>query len=129
MVQIRLSVFFSAWSRFAYNNRKLLLFSVLSLFCLMLVLVLQNQILTMKAVITLLFILFISVAALAKSHTQLEKTPTVTCGVVLQQTTLVSFKNIKEVKENTVARLYRSKNYRIKKELSFTTKNNRYKSA
>lgn len=83
----------------------------------------------MKAVITLLFILFISVAALAKSQPEVEKTTTITKGVVLEQSTLTSFKNTPAVKKNNIVRLYRSKNSRIKKALSFTTKNNTYKQA
>lgn len=83
----------------------------------------------MKAVVTLLFILFISVTALAKSQPEVEKATTTTKGVVLEQSILVSLKNRTEGKTNTIVRLYRSKNSRIKKELAFTTKNNKYKQA
>lgn len=83
----------------------------------------------MKSIVTLLFIIFISVASFAKSQPEVRKVNTITKGIVLERTSLVSFKSISEVHKNTVARLYMSKNSRIMKELSFETKRNRYKQA
>ncbi|WP_291865838.1 hypothetical protein [Maribacter sp.] len=80
----------------------------------------------MKSIITLLFIIFISVASFAKSQPIVKKVETFTKGIVLERTSLVSFKNIREGNKNNVARLYISKNSRIMKELSFFTKNNRH---
>ncbi|WP_298472536.1 hypothetical protein [uncultured Maribacter sp.] len=83
----------------------------------------------MKSIITLLFIIFISVASFAKNLPEVQKVSTITKGIVLEQTTLISFKNIKEIKKNAVTRLYMSKNSRIMKELSFATKRNRHNQA
>ncbi|NNJ90000.1 MAG: hypothetical protein HKP53_11410 [Eudoraea sp.] len=65
----------------------------------------------MKAIVTLLFILFIGFAAQAQENTAEVKVETTKKEIVTETS-----------KENSVARLYRFKNSRIKKELSFKTK-------
>lgn len=78
----------------------------------------------MKAIITLIAIIFFGTFAVAQKTTKEVKVETITASVVL----------IKEVKQavnedNKVARLYMFKNSRIKKELAFKTKRNRSKLA
>lgn len=65
----------------------------------------------MKALVTLLFIFFISFAAQAQENTTEVKTETVKKEIAAPT-----------AEKNSVARLYRFKNSRIKKELSFKTK-------
>ncbi len=71
----------------------------------------------MKAIITIIFILFIGVAAQAQDAKEVK--------VVTVEKTVV----IKTAEETKVARLYKFKNSRIKKALSFTTKRNKAKLA
>lgn len=77
----------------------------------------------MKAIATLIFIIFIATAAQAKDAKTEVKVETISMGIVTETNATTS------KKENAVARLYRDKNYLVKKELSFTTKNNRAKLA
>ncbi len=72
----------------------------------------------MKTLITLIFVLFIGVAAQAQDSTSEAKVDTVTMSIVTSTTN-----------ENTVARVYKSKNSRVKKALSFKTKRNKAKLA
>ena len=78
----------------------------------------------MKAVLTLIFIIFLGTAAMAQSPAKEVKVETKTASVVL---------NMKIEKSNQlekeVARLYMFKNFRIKKELNFKTKRNNSKLA
>ncbi|WP_298488265.1 hypothetical protein [uncultured Maribacter sp.] len=83
----------------------------------------------MKAVITLLLILFMSVLGFAKNLPLEEKVTTLEKGVVLEQTTLISFKNLEITNEKQLTRLYMYKNSRILKELAFRTKRNRIRQA
>jgi hypothetical protein len=78
----------------------------------------------MKTLLTLIFVLFIGVAAQANTVEQEVKVETVTMSIVTSTKNEVSVKN-----ENKVARLYMFKNSRIKKELSFSTKLNKAKLA
>ena len=78
----------------------------------------------MKTLLTLIFVLFIGVAAQANNVGQEVKVETVTMSIVTSTATEVSVKN-----ENKVARLYMFKNSRVKKELSFSTKLNKAKLA
>ena len=64
----------------------------------------------MKAIVTLLIILLIGFAAQAQETTAEVKTETAKKEIVTETAT-----------DNSVARLYRFKNSRIKKELSFKT--------
>ncbi|MBT8185512.1 MAG: hypothetical protein KJN76_11780 [Eudoraea sp.] len=77
----------------------------------------------MKAIVTLIFILFIGFAAQAQGTKTETKVATVEMGIVID--------TIKEVNtaSNKVARLYRRSNSRVKKALSFTTKRNKAKMA
>jgi hypothetical protein len=72
----------------------------------------------MKAIATLIFILLIGFAAQAQETTVEVETETAKKEIVTETT-----------KENSVARLYRFKNSRIKKELSFKTSKNTAKLA
>ncbi len=74
----------------------------------------------MKTILTLIFILFIGLAAQAQNGNGEVKVDTVTMSVV----TKVAVKN-----DNSIARLYMLKNSRVTKELSFTTKLNKAKLA
>jgi len=78
----------------------------------------------MKTVLTFIFIIFIGSAAMAQSVSKEVKIETMTYGVELnikiEKSTIV---------ENTVARVYKFKNTRVKKELTFTTKRNSAKIA
>jgi L-cystine uptake protein TcyP (sodium:dicarboxylate symporter family) len=79
----------------------------------------------MKTIATLIFVLFIGVAAQAQNATEQVKVETI-------EMTIVTSTENKEVvlKSSTeVARLYKYKNSRIKKALSFTTKRNKAKMA
>ena len=67
----------------------------------------------MKTLLTIIFIFFISFAAQAQENTAEVKVETAKKEIVTET-----------VKENSVARLYRFKNSRIKKELNFKTKRN-----
>ena len=78
----------------------------------------------MKTLLTLIFVLFIGVAAQANNVGQELKVETVTMSIVTSTENEVSVKN-----ENKVARLYMFKNSRVKKELSFSTKLNKAKLA
>jgi hypothetical protein len=78
----------------------------------------------MKTLLTLIFVLFIGVAAQANNVGQEVKVETVTMSIVTATQNEVSVKN-----ENKVARLYMFKNSRVKKELSFSTKLNKAKLA
>ncbi len=78
----------------------------------------------MKTLLTLIFVLFIGVAAQANNVGQEMKVETVSMSIVTSTQNEVSVKN-----ENKVARLYMFKNSRVKKELSFSTKLNKAKLA
>jgi hypothetical protein len=67
----------------------------------------------MKAIATLIFILLIGFAAQAQETTAEVKVETAAKEIITET-----------AKENSVARLYRFKNSRIKKELSFKTSKN-----
>lgn len=77
----------------------------------------------MKAIVTLIFIIFIGTAAQANDTRKDVKIETITMGIVTGTNASTA------KKDNSVARLYRFKNSLVKKELSFTTKNNRAKLA
>ena len=78
----------------------------------------------MKTLFTLIFVLFIGVAAQANTVDQEVKVETISMSIVTSSEKEVSVK-----KENKVARLYMFKNSRVKKELSFSTKLNKAKLA
>ena len=78
----------------------------------------------MKAILTILFVLFIGLFAQAQGHSKKVKAHTPTEQVVVKHSRKIIKKN--EVK---VARLYMDSHYKVKKELSFTTKANKSKLA
>ena len=75
----------------------------------------------MKAIVTIIFILFIGLAAQAQ-----DKTPEVKVETV--ETEIVTVTKITQ-EENAVARLYKRSNSRVKKALNFSTKRNKAKLA
>lgn len=78
----------------------------------------------MKAILTIIAVVFFGTVAMAQENSKEVKVDTIAVGVTL---TIEVQKTIK--KEGEVARLYKFKNSRVKKELSFTTKNNKAKLA
>ncbi|WP_158976011.1 hypothetical protein [Cellulophaga sp. L1A9] len=76
----------------------------------------------MKAILTILFVLFIGLFAQAQE----AKVATATENVVLVAPTVETTLNSNETK---IARLYMDRNYKVKKELSFYTKANKTKLA
>lgn len=82
----------------------------------------------MKTIATLIFILFIGATAQAQNATELVKVETIEMTIVTNTT---SNENKEAALENKteVARLYKYKNSRVKKALSFTTKRNKSKMA
>jgi hypothetical protein len=84
----------------------------------------------MKTLITLIFVLFIGVAAQAQNNTKEVKVETIEMSIVTFTTIEeVAFEAIATENETEVARLYKYKNSRIKKALKFTTKRNKAKMA
>ena len=77
----------------------------------------------MKAIVTLIFILFIGFAAQAQDTKTEIKVVTVEMGIVTATT------QDTKAASTEVARLYKRSNSRVKKALSFTTKRNRAKLA
>jgi hypothetical protein len=72
----------------------------------------------MKAIVTLIFILFISMSAQAQNGIALEKVSVIQSGIVIGTQEAVIETPVE------VARLYRRTNSRVKKALFFTTKRN-----
>ncbi len=79
----------------------------------------------MKAILTLLFVLIIGITAQAQDAVVEVKAETVQTSIV----TSTSFENVNLESKVEVARLYRSKNSRVKKAMSFTTKRDKAKMA
>lgn len=78
----------------------------------------------MKAIITLIFVLFIGISAQSQTVKTEVKVATFTAGTE----TKIS-RDVLLGRDNSVARLYMFKNSRIKRELSFQTKLNKAKLA
>ncbi|WP_298790767.1 hypothetical protein [uncultured Allomuricauda sp.] len=78
----------------------------------------------MKAILTLIAVIFFGTLAMAQDASKEVKIETTTVGVELD----ITIQEETE-KETKVARLYRFKNSRVKKELSFRTKRNKSKLA
>lgn len=79
----------------------------------------------MKTIATIFFVLFVGMAANAQATTKEVKVETIKMTVVAP----TAKKGIRLENKVEVARLYKFSNSRVKKELSFTTKNNRTKIA
>ncbi len=75
----------------------------------------------MKAIVTIIFILFIGLAAQAQDRTPEVKVETV-------KTEIVTVTKITQ-EDNAIARLYRRNGSRVKKALNFSTKRNKAKLA
>ncbi len=73
----------------------------------------------MKTIVTIIFILFIGLAAKAQETTSEVKVETIEMGIVKTTTE----------EDQKVARLYRRSNSRVKKALNFSTKRNKAKLA
>lgn len=78
----------------------------------------------MKTILTIITFLFISLTAQAQENALELRVNAVTETVVLSTPTINTVINNNETK---VARLYMDKDYKVKKELSFTTKANKSK--
>ncbi len=78
----------------------------------------------MKTTVAILFTLFITTFAQAQENTNKGNLKTVGTIVVTK-----TEKDLNSARKIEVARLYRLKNARVKKELSFSTKRNRAKMA
>ena len=86
----------------------------------------------MKAIITLILVVFFGATAIAQSSDNNDvKVETIEMGIVLDLGSDVSidFEIVETQEENQVARVYRNKNSRVKKAISFTTKKDRPKLA
>ena len=85
----------------------------------------------MKAFLTLVLILLFGAAALAQKTTHYGKVETLKMDIVLDSSLPVSHNSgkIEATKEDAVARLYKFKNTRVKRALSFSTKKNNPKVA
>ncbi len=79
----------------------------------------------MKTIATLIFVLFVGVAAQAQNASKQVKVETIEMSIV---TEITIEKTVTE-KNTEVARLYRRSNSKVKKALSFTTKRDRAKMA
>ncbi len=78
----------------------------------------------MKTIATIFFIFFIGTAAQAQNNTTDVKVETIEMGIVTE-----TVKELNLETKTEVARLYKFKNARITKALSFTTKRNKAKMA
>ena len=85
----------------------------------------------MKAIFTLILVLFFGLTALAQNTTTNDTVEPIKMGIVLDSgiITISDSKEIKITSEKSVARLYKFKNSRIKKALAFTTKKDKPKLA
>lgn len=90
-----------------------------------------TQMIIMKAVFTLFFVLILGAVALAQNTQANVEVDTIEMDIIL--VTSINHTNIAEkveiTTENKVARLYKFKNSRIKKALAFRTKSDRAKMA
>ena len=85
----------------------------------------------MKAIFTLILVLFFGLTALAQNTKTNDTVEPIKMGIVLDSgiITTSDSKEIKITSEKSVARLYKFKNSRIKKALAFTTKKDKPKLA
>lgn len=86
----------------------------------------------MKAIVTLILIITFGATALANTNdTHDIKVETIEMGIVLDAgaDTTIDFKEVEASEKKEVTRVYRTKNARVKKAISFSTKNSRAKLA
>ncbi|MDL5511400.1 hypothetical protein QSE00_06225 [Arenibacter sp. M-2] len=79
----------------------------------------------MKTILTLIFVLFIGVAAQAQNDAAEVKVETISMSIV----SVTAKQEVVLIKDKAVARLYMFKNSKITKELTFSTKLNKAKLA
>jgi len=82
----------------------------------------------MKAILTLLFVLFFGLTAFAQNTNTNDTVEPIEMGVILDSGVITTnaTKEVKITTEESVARLYKFKNSRVKKALAFTTKSKTY---
>lgn len=78
----------------------------------------------MKAILTFVFFIFISTAAMGQATTKEVKVETISLKVELNITI-----DKEDINKTEIARLYKFKNSRVKKALKFSTKANKAKMA
>ena len=85
----------------------------------------------MKAILTILFVLFFGLTAFAQNTNTNDTVEPIEMGIVLDSgiVTTGNFKEVKITSQTSVTRLYKFKNSRIKKALTFTTKKDKPKLA
>jgi hypothetical protein len=85
----------------------------------------------MKAILTLIFVLFFGLTAFAQNTNTNDTMEPIKMGIVLDSgvNTINDTKEVKIDTEKSVARLYKFKNSRVKKALAFTTKKDKPKLA
>jgi hypothetical protein len=85
----------------------------------------------MKAILTILFVLFFGLTAFAQNTNTNDTVEPIKMGIVLDSgvNTINDTKEVKIDTEKSVARLYKFKNSRVKKALAFTTKKDKPKLA
>lgn len=86
----------------------------------------------MKAIVTLILIITFGATALANTNdTHDIKVEAIEMGIVLDAgaDTTIDFKEVETSEKKEVTRVYRTKNARVKKAISFSTKNSRAKLA
>ncbi len=81
----------------------------------------------MKAILTVIIILFFGFVSAQTQNTTVTASANIEATVTVVETT--AKKEVTNSTENSVARLYRFKNSRVKKALSFRTKRNKSKLA
>ncbi|MFS4467420.1 hypothetical protein [Maribacter sp. 2210JD10-5] len=85
----------------------------------------------MKTVLTFVLVLFFSATAMAQQTDNNDKVDIIEMGVVLVtgNSTDITFKTVTGTAQKSIARLYKTKNARVLKELNFSTKKSRPKMA
>ena len=83
----------------------------------------------MKTILTLTFVLFFGTMAMAQDTTTVTKVDTMQIGVVLLENAQDQNNESLTTKTEEVARIYKSKYSRVKKELVFSTKYSKAKLA
>ncbi|MEL6917316.1 MAG: hypothetical protein AAFO99_06255 [Bacteroidota bacterium] len=85
----------------------------------------------MKAILTLILVVFFGATALAQNTKTDVKVTAIEMDMVLDTDVIVAitFEEVNTTNTGSVARLYKFKNSRIKKALAFRTKRNRAKLA
>ena len=78
----------------------------------------------MKSILTLVLVLFFGAIALAQNTNNKVETFKISVVLLTDNDTAIDQQKTTISSENTVARLYRDKNYRVKSELRFSTLKN-----